>query len=224
MKINSMLLWCLIFMFFIQPVIASDYYTLHPAEPYHSTTLQEYAPVQTTAAIFPDGIQWRMKKIPSIQTYKVAFSGKPGHAASHEGMDLVHNQSSIKQVMVVAADDGTVAYVRTGCPQSSMFKHNTSLREGGAGWGNHVVLYHGDGVYTRYAHLCPGSVKLRVGDLVKAGTVIGEMGNSGRSETRHLHFEVGFKDSYFVSSKPSQSFKICFESCSFISKKNRRDR
>lgn len=203
--------------FSVFPAFAvSDYYSQNPAAPFHSTTLQENAPVQIAARTFPKNIKWVMKEIPTINTYKVSFSGTPGLKASHEGMDFVHNNPKVPVVPVVAADHGTVAYVRTGAPQSSMFKHNTSLREAGAGWGNHVVLYHGNGVYTRYAHLAPDSIKLRVGARVTAGDVIGEMGNTGRSETRHLHFEVGFKNSYFVANKPSQSFDLVLSPESFF--------
>jgi murein DD-endopeptidase MepM/ murein hydrolase activator NlpD len=123
-------------------------------------------------------------------------------------MDFVHNKASVPHVPVIAVAKGTVAYVRTGCPQSCMFAKNKSLREAGAGWGNHLVLYHGNGIYTRYAHLAPGSIKARVGDQMIPGDVVGEMGNSGRSEVRHLHFEVGYKGSYFVAGKPSQSFDL----------------
>ena len=198
---------------------ASDYYAQHPADPFHSTTLQEYAPVQKTATAFPNNLSWRMAEIPSIDTYRVNFSGKPGQPASHEGMDFVHNKSAVPHVPVIAAAAGTVAYVRTGCPQSCMFAKNKSLREAGAGWGNHVVVYHGNGIYTRYAHLAPGSVKARVGDKVIPGDVVGEMGNSGRSEVRHLHFEVGYKASYFVSDKPSQSFDLVIDPAKFFPKK-----
>lgn len=192
----------------ILPVQASDYYAQNPAAPFHSTTLQEASRVQTTATAFPNNLAWSIQETPTIMTYKVAFAGKPGKPASHEGMDFVHNKPSVAHVPVIAAAKGTVAYVRTGCPQSSMFGHNNSLREAGAGWGNHVVLYHGNGIYTRYAHLVPGSIKARVGDSMEAGDVIGEMGNSGRSETRHLHFEVGYKSTYFVAGKSSQSFDL----------------
>jgi murein DD-endopeptidase MepM/ murein hydrolase activator NlpD len=186
----------------------SDYYAENPAPAFHSTTLQESAPVQTAAAVFPNNLSFRLEEVPSIATYKVAFAGKPGYKASHEGMDFVHNKPAVAHVPVIAAARGTVAYVRTGCPQSAMFGKNASLREAGAGWGNHVVLYHGNGIYTRYAHLAPGSIRAKVGDKMVAGDVIGEMGNSGRSETRHLHFELGYKASYFVASKPSQSFDL----------------
>ncbi|HOT30106.1 MAG TPA: M23 family metallopeptidase [Candidatus Ozemobacteraceae bacterium] len=193
------------------PSSAADYYTEHPAPPFHSTTLQETSPVQTAAAAFPNQLSWRMNELPSISTYRVAFSGKPENPASHEGIDFVHDDPAVKHVPVVAADKGTIAYVRTGAPQSSMFQHNTSLREAGAGWGNHVVVYHGNGIYTRYAHLAPGTVTCKVGDTVIPGDVLGEMGNSGRSETRHLHFEVGYKTSFFVPSKPAQSFELVLD-------------
>ncbi len=49
-----------------------------------------------------------------------------------------------------------------------------------------------------------------------AGDVVGEMSNSGRSETRHLHFEVGYKKIYFVASKPSQSFDLVLNLEKFI--------
>ncbi|HAE37244.1 MAG TPA: hypothetical protein DCG57_01245 [Candidatus Riflebacteria bacterium] len=192
----------------VLPAFSSDYYTQNPAPAYHSTTLQENAPVQTAAAAFPNNLRFQLEEIPSIATYKVAFAGTAGKKAGHEGMDFVHNNPAVAHVKVIAAAKGTVAYVRTGCPQSAMFGKNASLREAGSGWGNHVVLYHGNGIYTRYAHLAPGSIKAKVGDKMVAGDVIGEMGNSGRSETRHLHFELGYKSSYFIASKPAQSFDL----------------
>jgi murein DD-endopeptidase MepM/ murein hydrolase activator NlpD len=193
------------------PAFPADYYTQNPAGAFHSTTLQESAPVQVVAATFPNGSTWKMEMLPSISTYLVNLAGKPGAKASHEGMDFVHNDPKVPHVPVVAAAKGTVAYVRTGCPQTSMFSRNGSAREAGSGWGNHVVLYHGNGVYTRYAHLAPNSIKAKVGDQVVAGDVVGEMGNSGRSEVRHLHFEVGFKKSYFIAGKPSQSFDFVLD-------------
>ena len=52
-----------------------------------------------------------------------------------------------------------------------MFGKNASLREAVAGWGNHVVLYHGSGTYTRYAHLALSSIKAKVGDrMATSGT------------------------------------------------------
>jgi murein DD-endopeptidase MepM/ murein hydrolase activator NlpD len=57
-----------------------------------------------------------------------------------------------------------------------------------AGYGTTVVIRHGEGLETRYAHLA--STDVQVGDTVQAGQSVGRVGNSGRSTGPHLHFEV----------------------------------
>uniref|UniRef100_UPI003D9280C4 M23 family metallopeptidase n=1 Tax=Gordonia sp. B7-2 TaxID=3420932 RepID=UPI003D9280C4 len=56
--------------------------------------------------------------------------------------------------------------------------------------GNHVVAMISEGVYAFYAHLKPGSVRVKVGDKLSAGQVIGLLGNSGNSDAPHLHFHT----------------------------------
>jgi murein DD-endopeptidase MepM/ murein hydrolase activator NlpD len=56
--------------------------------------------------------------------------------------------------------------------------------------GNYVMIDHGKNEYSLYAHLKPGSVRVHVGDQVKAGDVIGKLGSSGNSTEPHLHFHV----------------------------------
>lgn len=56
--------------------------------------------------------------------------------------------------------------------------------------GNHVVLDLGHGAYALYAHLQPGSLQVKPGDKVKAGQVVGLVGNSGNSTEPHLHFHI----------------------------------
>ena len=60
------------------------------------------------------------------------------------------------------------------------------------GYGNSVVINHGFGYKTRYAHL--KSIGVVEGMKVKRGECIGESGNSGRSSGPHLHYEVLYKD------------------------------
>jgi murein DD-endopeptidase MepM/ murein hydrolase activator NlpD len=55
-------------------------------------------------------------------------------------------------------------------------------------YGNMVELDHGRGLVTRYAH--NSRVLAKVGDLIRRGQVISEVGTSGRSTGPHLHFEV----------------------------------
>ena len=56
--------------------------------------------------------------------------------------------------------------------------------------GNHVVIDHGNGVYTFYAHLQKGSIEVEVGDRVRAGDGLGLLGNTGNSSAPHMHFHV----------------------------------
>jgi hypothetical protein len=56
--------------------------------------------------------------------------------------------------------------------------------------GNHVILDLGDGHYTLYAHLAPGSVLVRPGDRVTRGQPLARLGNSGNTSGPHLHFHL----------------------------------
>ncbi len=56
--------------------------------------------------------------------------------------------------------------------------------------GNFVVLDIGSGLFVNYAHMRPGSVKVKLGDKVKRGDLLGEVGNTGNSQAPHLHLHV----------------------------------
>ncbi|MDA0269349.1 MAG: M23 family metallopeptidase, partial [Cyanobacteria bacterium] len=174
------------------------------------TQEQEFAPVQLVDAGTPNGSEQLVWVPPAEATYQAPFSGSQGLPAGHEGIDYVNINPHQVDVPVVAAAEGRVVYVRSGCPQSRAFGVNRELRECGAGWGNHVVVDHGNGLLTRYAHLAPESVTVRVGKPVRAGEILGQMGNTGRSDTRHLHFEVGFAAQSLDACAPAQSFEVVY--------------
>lgn len=56
--------------------------------------------------------------------------------------------------------------------------------------GNHVVLDLGGGVYAMYAHMIPGSLTVKPGDMVTEGQVLGKLGNTGNANASHLHFQL----------------------------------
>lgn len=57
-----------------------------------------------------------------------------------------------------------------------------------SGYGNHIVIRHGFGYETLYGHM--SKYKVKAGQKVKRGDVIGYVGSTGRSEAPHLHYEV----------------------------------
>jgi murein DD-endopeptidase MepM/ murein hydrolase activator NlpD len=56
------------------------------------------------------------------------------------------------------------------------------------GYGNRVIINHGNGFETLYAHM--SSIAVSVGQTVNRGDVLGVMGSTGRSTGTHLHFEI----------------------------------
>lgn len=77
--------------------------------------------------------------------------------------------------------------------------HSGTVIVGGAGaaYGNHVVINHGDGTYTLYAHL--SAVNVTDGQTVAAGDTIGAVGATGNATGPHLHFEVRTDPSAFTA-------------------------
>jgi len=89
----------------------------------------------------------------------------------------------------IAAADATVVSTLDGQPEQTpgKFPTNISIEEAD---GNSVVLDLGNHQYALYAHLQTGSLRVHKGDHVKAGQVIGLVGNTGNSLAPHLHFHV----------------------------------
>ena len=56
--------------------------------------------------------------------------------------------------------------------------------------GNAVAISHGNGEFSYFAHLQQASIQVHEGDLIRRGTLIGLVGNSGRSPGPHLHFQL----------------------------------
>lgn len=77
---------------------------------------------------------------------------------------------------------------KVGTPLYAADAGTVELAGWGKGYGNQIVIDHGGGKKTRYAHLSKFNVQK--GDIVTKGQVIGEMGSTGWSTGSHLHFEV----------------------------------
>lgn len=107
---------------------------------------------------------------PAIGAYTVSqYYGHNGH----RGIDIVKPGGNSTGCTVVAAASGRV--VSAGYHPS---------------WGYNVVIDHGNGLQTRYAHMIKGSLKVGAGQHVSAGQALGNIGSTGNVTGPHLHFEV----------------------------------
>ena len=118
---------------------------------------------------------------PSIMPLKVKkdqhwyFSSRFGYRTSpftglkefHKGLDLCASTGT----PIMASANGTVSFAG---------------KKGG--FGKVVVIDHGHGIVTRYAHL--NKIDIKKGQTIKRGEVLGQVGNTGRSTGPHLHYEV----------------------------------
>lgn len=86
---------------------------------------------------------------------------------------------------ILAMADGVVVTVVDGVPDSQLGDLNPYLAPG-----NLVVIRHDGDVHSAYAHLIPGSIKVKPGAKVRRGQVLGACGNSGNSSEPHLHVQL----------------------------------
>jgi Peptidase family M23 len=64
--------------------------------------------------------------------------------------------------------------------------------------GNHLVVEIAPGRYVLYAHMRPGTVQVKVGDTVKVGDILGQVGNTGSSTEPHLHMHIDDRPSFLA--------------------------
>jgi hypothetical protein len=111
-----------------------------------------------------------------------------------DGMMISGSGNELASYVYIGADilavaDGTVVAARNTEPNQTPGAFPVGLDDAQAG-GNMVVLDIGNDHYVFYAHMLPGSVTVEAGDVVRAGDVIGQLGNSGKTIGPHLHFHV----------------------------------
>ena len=136
--------------------------------------------------VVPDGVKTVNKKSPAVarSVYTTPDAGSvtargsfvwPASGRITQGYRFYHKAYDIANKSggpILAADSGTI--VSTGWDPS--------------GYGNKVVIDHGNGFVTLYAHL--SLIQVVTGQRVNRGDVIGQMGSTGRSTGTHLHFEI----------------------------------
>jgi murein DD-endopeptidase MepM/ murein hydrolase activator NlpD len=111
-----------------------------------------------------------LARAPVAACLSSGFGPRPGGAQNfHNGVDLYTRMPA----PVWAAGDGVVAAA-------------TRLR----GYGLTILIRHGRGIETRYAHLSEFAAGVQAGARVRAGQIIGRTGETGNATAVHLHYEI----------------------------------
>ena len=134
---------------------------------------QKAAAAANRPAYSPEGFAWPLdSNYHMITTY---FGYDSWRSGNHYGIDV--GNAGIGGANIYAAQSGTVI---------------TAWNDGNyhGGYGNYVVIDHGNGFSTLYAHGVTGGVVVKEGDEVVKGQVISHVGSTGFATGNHLHFEV----------------------------------
>lgn len=99
------------------------------------------------------------------------YASRNKSRSTHSGMDMIGKRQACDYIIAIA--DGKVV-----------------TSEYNQYFGYYVRIQHKNGMYSVYYHMQKGSVKVKVGDSVTKGQVIGYMGSTGYSTGAHLHFGV----------------------------------
>ena len=128
--------------------------------------------------------QYEARDILVVDTKVPLTDDSTSLAGSKEATELA------KQTDIVAVNDGLVIWSEsTGLYEKEITrKISRQIRPAG----NCVIILHDVGSYSLYGHMQNGSIKVKAGQRVKQGDVLGKMGNSGNSTEYHLHFEMSF--------------------------------
>jgi murein DD-endopeptidase MepM/ murein hydrolase activator NlpD len=119
---------------------------------------------------------------------------------------------------VIAPADATVIDARNDVPDQPVHgiidpKLYENVPNPPAISGNHVTLDHGSGEYSDVGHMQRGSVRVKTGDRVKQGEILGLIGNAGASPFPHLHYQftASGKPAYFADGLPSRFENVSFD-------------
>jgi hypothetical protein len=137
----------------------------------------------TRAALPINGRVWL------AQRYAVDWEQLDAQGHIYQGPQEKLESYTIFGKPVLAVADAVVVSVTDGLPEQTPGKYPTNIPLDEAD-GNSVILDLGEQRYAMYAHMQPGSIKVRTGDNVRLGQVIGLVGNTGNSVAPHLHFQV----------------------------------
>ncbi|MBX3165292.1 MAG: peptidoglycan DD-metalloendopeptidase family protein [Bacteroidetes bacterium] len=167
-------------------------------EPKKDPSLSDYAVFRNNPILFSDelgDIPWpKITGSTKITSHLKTSRTIGGSTKPHQGLDIgaaygsTYHSAAGGRVIATSGDGNF-----KDNPLDGNYKVAPNANDGG-GWGNYVVVDHGKGIITLYAHMKEGSMSVKVGDKIEDGQSIGEVGNSGNSYGAHAHVEAIFNE------------------------------
>lgn len=160
-----------------------------------------------TVGLFTDRFKHRQMH---SQEFAIDFIQYDENLKFPEDQKLQNTEFSFYQSEIKAIADGTILDTFDGVPENPtsgfiMFQDQNMRKEliNKYGYlpafvGNYIVIEHEHNEYSFYAHFSTNTIKVKKGDHVKQGQVIGLLGNSGNSSAPHLHFHLTNNPDPFV--------------------------
>lgn len=124
---------------------------------------------------------------PGFTDFRCGMLSYDGHKGTDFAVPTLADME--RGVDVLASADGVVGGVRDGMADVAFTPEREAALDG-RDCGNGVAIVHDGGWVTQYCHMRRGSVQVRKGDRVKQGSVLGQVGLSGRSQFPHVHLSV----------------------------------
>lgn len=142
-------------------------------------------PIGSNEVTTIDGVDYAIGD-PATMNITATFDGNDDvHNGAHGAIDI---GAEVNGVKVIAALSGTVIYPTKD--DRIDYPNGYYCSRDGSGYGNYVMIDHGNGLVSLYGHMYANTITVRAGDVVKKGQIIGRTGTSGCSTGGHLHFEM----------------------------------
>lgn len=149
-------------------------------------------------------------RIETAETFAIDWANvKNGRIFDGDGSKVEQHYAFGEDVLAVA--DGTVVSIKDGKPETTPNVPMIPETKEDYG-GNHVILEIAPNVFALYVHLHPGSLTVKVGEVVKAGAPLAKIGNTGPSLGPHLHFGLSDKPDFFAG----RSLPFVFDSFTLV--------
>ena len=149
-------------------------------------------------------------RIETAETFAIDWAKvKNGRIFDGDGSKVEQHYAFGEDVLAVA--DGTVVSIQDGKPETTPNVAMIPETKEDYG-GNHVILEIAPNVFALYVHLHPGSLIVKVGEVVKAGATLAKIGNTGPSMGPHLHFGLSDKPDFFAG----RSLPFVFDSFTLV--------